>query len=1652
MRFVLVAALPLLAVAALVWQGMLPQLREDIGTRHEALALAISGQVSAHLSGATRELASLAQHIQAPGESDAARMTGLLDGHVGVGDMFDAIYLVDRHDEIARIGLPKSRRAIRSDLLGLDLSQRAFVRRARAQKPDTWSESFQSTVTGRLAVALTIHVGDELLIGEVTIDQLSTFIGRLPAQSGVAALILDNQGVIVADSRNQRVGEHVDPVMRDMVVSARDRGVETRDFTLDGGGYIGTAVMVPRVGWTVLVAQPTKLAFQPLTTTLALLAGGGGAALLLAMGAAWLLSRGIARRFSHHTDQARAIAQGDYRQVWPATDIREFADLAANLRGMSQAIRAREEALRRNEARFHSLVANAPVLIFEFDPAGLFTLSEGRGLEALGLAPGELVGGSVRDFLRDTPEAGEQVRLALAGTAREFTAHFGENLFETHLNPVLDDRGRCASVVGVAVDVTERKRVEEKLWETSEELERFFDASPELLCIADAEGRFLRLNPEWQTVLGYELDELLYRRYLEFIHPDDIARTQAAIDHATKRNAVREIANRYRCKHGGYRWLEWRSFTFGDRIYAAARDVTDRLHAEASLRESEQKFRGIVQNAHAIIFILDEHANFLLSEGKGLDSLGLAPGQVVGQSALALYAAYPSVLEGIHRALAGESVRITNDLDGTVFDTVYSPFLDDAGQTKGVIGIAIDITERRQAEEDLRLTQFVVDQARDAVYWVDSEARIVYVNEAACRALGYGREELLRLRVFDIDPGFPKERWAEHWERTTAHETYLLETTHQAKDGRCFPVEISISVVVKQDRTIHCAFARDISERKQTEMALRASQRQLLDIIDFLPDATFAIDAEGRVIAWNRAVEKMTGVSKADMLGKGGHAYSVPFYGEARPALLDMVLEGEGNIERKYDFVRREADGLFAEVFDPHLYGGQGAYLWATASPLFDGDGKLVGAIESVRDITESKRAQDQIARAYGESRAITQAIHDSLYMFDLEGRLIWWNKHLEEVTGLAPEVLKGRDFLTFFAQDDLAKAEASMQAAITTGFAETEARIKTVSGPAPYHYHSVLVRDEQGKVIGFAGVGRDISEQVRNRERLRLSAAVLESTREGVMVTDAAGILISVNRAFTDITGFSEAEALGQHPRMLHSGRQKRDFYQAMWASIAETGHWKGEIWNRHRSGNIYPEWLTISAVRNADGDVTNYVGVFSDISHLKQSEAKLEHLAHYDPLTDLPNRLLLTSRLNHAIEKAERGNARMAVLFLDLDHFKHVNDSLGHPAGDDLLQAISARLKTRIRDGDTLARLGGDEFVVVLETLRRPDEAAMVAHAIIELLEEPFVLPGNHEIYIGASLGISLYPDNGSDATQLIRNADTAMYLAKSQGRNTYRYYTEALTTAANERLYLESRMRRALERGEFVVHYQPQVSIRDGHIVGVEALLRWQDPEEGLIAPMRFIPLAEETGLIQPIGRWVLHTACAQLRAWVDAGLPPLTMAVNLSPKQFAQPDLVEQVCEALELTGLPPEYLELEITESAIMESGDRARTTLKALKNLGIMLSIDDFGTGYSSLAYLKQLPIDKLKIDKSFVDGIPHDRNDTAITTTIIAMAKNLNLRVLAEGVETEAQRQFLTEPGCDAYQGYLYSRPVPAAEIAALAPHAFYPQALVCRALAARQ
>jgi diguanylate cyclase (GGDEF)-like protein/PAS domain S-box-containing protein len=552
--------------------------------------------------------------------------------------------------------------------------------------------------------------------------------------------------------------------------------------------------------------------------------------------------------------------------------------------------------------------------------------------------------------------------------------------------------------------------------------------------------------------------------------------------------------------------------------------------------------------------------------------------------------------------------------------------------------------------------------------------------------------------------------------------------------------------------------------------------------------------------------------------------------------------------------------------------------------------------------------------------------------------------------------------------------------------------------------------------------------------EALRLEAAILDSTRDAVIITDLASRILAVNPAFTEITGYGEAEVLGENPRILKSGRHDCAFYQAMWASLLTTGYWQGEIWNRRKSGEIYPELLTLNAVCNAQGDPVHYLGVATDLSQLRRHEERLQRLVHYDPLTGLPNRLLLEARLQHTLERAGREGTRAAVLVIDLDRFKTINDSHGHAAGDALLVAVTQRLRTRSREEDTLSCLAGDQFVLVLESLHEYQEAETVARDIQASLETPFILPDGCKAYVRASVGISVYPQDGVTAQALLVGADAAVHRAKELGGKQFCYYTSAFNVQARATLVMEEALRHALAREEFVLYYQPKVDLRSGRIAGAEALIRWQRPDYGMVPPLQFIPAAEKNGLIEGIGAWVIRDACRQMRAWREAGLAGIKVAVNVSARQFRCGGLEEVVVEALAHYGVEPRHLMLELTESMLMAGPEEAVARMAALKRIGVRLSLDDFGTGYSSLAYLSRFPIDQMKIDRSFINGIVTDPGAAIIATSVIALAHRMRLGVVAEGVETEAQAGYLRQNGCDEMQGFLFSKPVPAEEFAELA------------------
>jgi diguanylate cyclase (GGDEF)-like protein/PAS domain S-box-containing protein len=663
--------------------------------------------------------------------------------------------------------------------------------------------------------------------------------------------------------------------------------------------------------------------------------------------------------------------------------------------------------------------------------------------------------------------------------------------------------------------------------------------------------------------------------------------------------------------------------------------------------------------------------------------------------------------------------------------------------------------------------------------------------------------------------------------------------------------------------------------------------------------------------------------------------------------------------------------------------------------------------------------------------RVVMQTIPDLVWLKDLDGRFLSCNRQFEALYGASEAQIIGKtdyDFVDkeqadFFREYDRRATAAGKPCTNEEWltFVETGYRglFETVKTP---------LWDHSGMQIGVLGIARDITERHWAEEERRITATAFEA-QEGIVITGADRTILRVNRAFTDITGYTGDDAIGQTLHLVHSDRQDPAVFQAISKDIAHTGSWQGEVWQRRKTGEHYPAWLNITAVKNERGAITHYVATVTDITSRKAAEREIENLAFYDPLTQLPNRRLLLDRLRQALSGSARCRRKGALLFIDLDNFKILNDTIGHDVGDRLLCEVARRLTGTLRDGDTIGRLGGDEFVVILEALSEcPREAAAQAKAngerILAVLNRPYTIAG-HVHHSTPSIGVALFADTGDSVDDLLKQADIAMYQAKAAGRNTLRLFDPDMHAALADRANLEVCLRRGIQRREFVLHYQPQVDSARG-IIGVEALLRWEHPERGMMMPAQFIPLAEETGLILPIGRWVVETACTQLKSWMgDPRTRDLLLAVNVSARQFRQSDIVDQVRQALLEAGAPPERLKLELTESLVLDDIEDTIQKMSAFRELGVGFSMDDFGTGYSCLSNLTRLPLDQLKIDRSFVRNLPDSPNDAAVIQTIITLAHSLGLSVIAEGVETEAQRQFLQRHGCPIYQGNLFSTPV---------------------------
>ncbi|MFM2065923.1 MAG: hypothetical protein RLZZ584_832 [Pseudomonadota bacterium] len=996
------------------------------------------------------------------------------------------------------------------------------------------------------------------------------------------------------------------------------------------------------------------------------------------------------------------------------------------------------------------------------------------------------------------------------------------------------------------------------------------------------------------------------------------------------------------------------------------------------------------------------------------------------------------------------------------------------------VGVVRNLAERRRMaaalEEAEQRWKIAIDASDRGVWDWQADTDVIFFSARCASMLGFAAEPQHLRRTDWVHQVHPDDRAALELEldRQFRGETVIFNNEHRARghDGSYVWVQARGRVVRRDDtgRALRMAGTlTDISERVHAQIDLRLALEQQRRSEQVLRHA----QAIARIGSWVYEVASARFRAGADVAQLCGWASAEPAsfeqaFGRVHPddqASVELAFAGAlsgSSCDIEYRVLTATGLRWVKQRID--------------AAQLRSTPGQLVGVVQ---DITERKRAElVQQTRLAVLDRVLQSRSTAEVYR-EITGRLesvqTDWHVSVIVVDPISQRMAcaAAPSLPTWFC--DLVNTLAPGNGVGTCGTAITQGHTQLCADIAcdpnwsawPEQVRalglhacwSLPFSDDTGVVRGslavyrqqpglpsraelelieeFARIAALAEQRVRAAQALRQAAAVFENTHDGVVITDLAPRIVAVNKAYCAITGYSAEQLIGRNPSLLQSGRHDQAFYRGLWATLGAQGHWQGELWNRRAGGEVYPQWVTLSVVRDDAGQPSHYVGVCTDISQAKHSELQLERLAHYDALTGLPNRLLGQSRLAHALDRAARERSQLAVLFIDLDHFKTVNDSLGHPVGDELLCAFARRALGRLRAQDTLARLGGDEFLLILEDVEAPQDAASVAQALLDTLRLPFTLSSGLELFVSASMGIALYPRDGLDVDALIQHADSAMYQAKTQGRHTLRFYTDALTRHANERLALEAALRRALVNDELELYYQPQLHCgADGvtRLSGVEALVRWHHPEFGLTLPGRFITLAEDTGLIHALGDHVLTGACQQARRWMDRGLD-LSVAVNLSARQFVQRDLVERVRQVLADTGLPAARLELEITESALIDQPELAVETLRDLRALGVGMAIDDFGTGYSSLAYLKRLPVSRLKIDRSFVAGLPGDRHDRAIVQAIVTMAHSLDMATVAEGVERPEQWASLRALGCDGMQGYLCSEALPVAGLdAALA------------------
>ena len=1043
--------------------------------------------------------------------------------------------------------------------------------------------------------------------------------------------------------------------------------------------------------------------------------------------------------------------------------------------------------------------------------------------------------------------------------------------------------------------------------------------------------------------------------------------------------------------------------------FTGASDISDQIPFTKEMREEAQK--TLKQHSIYIDHDSPDSPKHDLYQHWDIKTIYSAPIRTKQANPAILYVQY---CKEPHEPSASE-IRLLQEFTAYFSSAMTSQYLQER--------LSQDIKTREEAEQHL---QAILQTLPHGIQEIDLNGRIIFSNPAYHVILGYEAGELAGKYIWDLSFSEKHKANTKALFKKTLHEQptpFPIETTSAHKNGS--PVDIRINWSYQYDQagklTGFLSVITDITQKNIVENELLIKDRAVRSTQDGILITSALHDFP--IIYANPAVEEMTGYAQEELLGKNCR-----------------FMQNEDREQPALDIIREalEKGGSCSVELRNYKKCGQLFWVKIRISPVYNDSGILTHFIGVQRDVTESKAARKALEDSERKYQAFFEDSNDAILALNPQDwSVIEVNPKANQMFGFSERTAQPVNTGEIEKQlqptviiTELSPFKNTVFDNMLTAFSKGDKSFQghgycvSCSGqriPVEISATQIAIKNQQMVIATL----HDQSFQVDAEERLQQSAVVFENSLEGVVITDPFTRIISINKAFENITGYSEEDALGEKPAILRSGRHTSEFYHNMWSEIRNNRQWTGEIWNRRKNGEIYPQLLTITAIVNKQSEVQNYVAVFSDVSALKASQQALEHQAHYDSLTGLPNKLLLEARVLHLLEHQKHSGGQFAVLFLDLDHFKNINDSLGHVVGDELLVAVTDRLTQCIRKDDTLARLGGDEFVFIMEDIHQVKESALMAEKIIDQFTLPFFI-ADQEIYISVSIGISLTSINNETYDELISNADAAMFQAKAEGRNTYQYYSKEMTSIAFERLSFEAMMRHSLQTNDFTLYYQPQFRLTDEKLIGYEALIRWQHPTLGLIMPDKFIAIAEESNIILALGEWVLFEACRKGKQLLNEGKSFDYIAINVSVPQLKKGDFLTSVQTALIETGFPANKLEIEITESFLMGNELEATRVLSHLRNMGINIAIDDFGTGYSSLNYLKQLPIDKLKIDRSFIQHLPGSHKDRAIVQTVIALGKALSLEVIAEGVETQEQKELLLSLGCFSAQGYLYSRPLP--------------------------